>query len=170
MAKYPSQTGRAQKLYRHDVAVNGPRRISAEVPRRKLQALQAIGWNGKTLAEHCGRHRRQLDYIATGECQWVGPEWREIIDRLYDELSNIRPDSLAAHRCRLKSARKGWLPPLAWDDIEYDHAPYDPYDVPEVSPIEQYLELRQLGYKDWQIAKRFGISEDSLQRRLQRAA
>ena len=37
-----------------------------------------------------------------------------------------------------------------------------------LSFTERYLELHELGYQDWQIAKRLGMSLSSLERGLQR--
>ena len=40
--------------------------------------------------------------------------------------------------------------------------------VTSLSFTERYLELHELGYQDWQIAKRLGMSLSSLERGLQR--
>ena len=37
-----------------------------------------------------------------------------------------------------------------------------------LSFTERYLELLDLGYQDWQIAKHFGVTLSSLERQLQR--
>ena len=61
-----------------------------------------------------------------------------------------------------------WPPPLAWDDDTID----DPNELPDcgtrrrLSFDEQYLELRDLGYSDSDIAHRLGIKPKSLERQL----
>lgn len=52
---------------------------------------------------------------------------------LYDELSMVRPEGTYAGITRRQAARRGWLPPLAWDD--------DLLDVPEAE-LQAELERR----------------------------
>lgn len=92
--------------------------------RRRLQALMAIGWTGELLAPRLGwttgeavtnlmKQRRQFCYTPTALR----------VERLYDQLWNVPGPSSQG---RTRAARKGWLPPLWWDDDRIDDPSYDP--------------------------------------------
>lgn len=133
---------------------------------RRLQALQAMGW----------------------DLQAIGADWRdpEQVARLYDELG-MRPGPSQTAR---EIAREcGWLPPLAWDDIDLDETPppMPPtrFDSPEVDPIaveraltrvdptlklnraeclEVVRALVPLGFSSCAIAKRCNVAQRTVTR------
>jgi hypothetical protein len=95
---------------------------------RRVEALAALGWSARAVGEHSGithdilviRHPRVL--AAT-------------VDRLrptYDALSMTHPAPTTWHErqavssCINRARRRGWAPPLAWDDIDNDPAPATP--------------------------------------------
>jgi hypothetical protein len=90
----------------------GPLLVDATGTRRRLQALIAIGWPRRALAERLGtrpanilRQRR----VRAGTARRVA--------RVYDQLSMTPgPDP----RCAEAARRRGWAPPLAWDDDQID--------------------------------------------------
>lgn len=86
--------------------------------RRRIQALQAIGWRYVDIDQQLGRHPTA-----------TGATWSHTIMRrkrihisharemaaVYDALSMTLGPS---DRTRRRALRSGWLPPLAWDDID----------------------------------------------------
>jgi hypothetical protein len=115
--------------------------LDATGTRRRLQALVAIGWPVSRLAQQLGhrpgslRRRLTADTVTVGTAQHI----RELYARLWDtapaaasKLQQTRVDQ-ARRRARVH----GWLPPLAWDDIDTDPAPvpprHDPADVDEIA-------------------------------------
>lgn len=97
-----------------DMLAGGVRVPSAPTARR-LQALAALGWSLPTLAARLGwsasvaRHRA----YATRPSVQLGAA-RQVAD-LYEQLSGTPGPSA---RIRAAAARRGWQPPLAWDDID----------------------------------------------------
>ena len=106
--------------------------VDARGVRRRIQALFAIGWGGPVLA-------RELD-IPLEEVRRMTSAPRvtraraERVEAVYERLSMTpAPESTPAERYARRRAlaaaeRHGWVPPLAWDDI-------DRQDEPARSPL-----------------------------------
>ena len=99
--------------------------------RRRVQALLATGWTHKLLAAQLGRTATNLKRSLVGE--QVTAQTAAQISELYDRLWNSRPPHATAQdRVQIDATRtwartQGWLPPLAWEDIDTDPDP-DPRD------------------------------------------
>lgn len=85
----------------------------------KIRALVALGWSQSKLCERLGINRANF-HLADGGGVLAGTA--RAVDVLYDELSMRLPpedthrDRIAASRARAYAARRGWLPPLAFDE------------------------------------------------------
>lgn len=89
--------------------------VDATGTRRRTQALVAIGWPLDDLADRAGVSRRTLTRATTGET--VTPALAASVATIYEQLSmTVGPSRMA----RLVAARKGWPPPLAWDEDRID--------------------------------------------------
>lgn len=100
--------------------------------KRRLQALQAMGWTSRNIAERYGDLR--IDRWGAGRGTttvsaitvymtrtWIQPETAARLAGVYDELSMKQPPDLPGNRqVRKRSLEKGWAPPLAWDDEAID--------------------------------------------------
>lgn len=103
-----------------------PRRnIDATGTRRRVQALVAIGWPVKQLAERVGLNVIALGHIANGDLEQVRATTASTVARHYRHLSCIPGTSV---RARNLARKKGWHGPLAWDAID------DPACEPEFDP------------------------------------
>ena len=102
-------------------------RVDATGTRRRLQALIAIGWPAELLAAQLGRRPNSLCRSMTGES--VTARTAQDVATLYERLWNSRPPRMtseqraAADAAQAHAAARGWLPPLAWDDIDTDPTP-----------------------------------------------
>jgi hypothetical protein len=100
--------------------------------RRRLMALCAMGWSLQDLGTRLGVHGNGLGFIIRKR-KWVMPENAEKIRALYQELQMIpapvRHDERGNGRAVVitRARRKGWPPPLCWDDETID----DPYTLPD---------------------------------------
>lgn len=94
--------------------------------RRRLTALIALGWPLRYLADRLGRRADSL--TRTLSARHVTRDTAEAAARLYEELSALPPPATpateAARRC---AQRHGWVPPLAWDDIDTDPVHHGTY-------------------------------------------
>lgn len=116
-------TAAAILAVRVDIDTLEPRvRIDAVGTRRRIQALAAIGWSLAYQAERLGR--APSNYRAILAKRSVAVATARAVRDLYDELSMTpAPASYGASVARGRARRRGWLPPLAWDD--------DLLDVPD---------------------------------------
>jgi transcriptional regulator with XRE-family HTH domain len=101
--------------------------VDAIGARRRVQALIVNGWSQTKLAERAGVSPRQFGRVLRQPT--VRATTHGAIEALFDQLWNVAPpqatehDRAAAERCRGYARALGWLPPLAWDDIDTDEAP-----------------------------------------------
>lgn len=134
---------------------------------RRLQALVAIGYNQEQLCEIVGTDRSSLSLLIRGKIPRIQIKTAQMVTEAYDRIS-MTPGT--SHAARARAHRKGWVPPLAWDDDEID----DPTARPDIGKhhrvtyTERYRELRELGYNDLEIAKKFGVQARGLKRQLDR--
>lgn len=126
---------------------------------RRINALRAIGWTQRAMELRLGMTRGYLSTVLQRPTIYAETA-RKIAD-LYDELS-ATPGPCG--RTRKIAQRKGWPPPLTWDDIDDpDERPDSGIERP-ASFMERYEEYRDhIGLTDRQIAERMGIQLNSLQ-------
>ncbi|RZU31034.1 hypothetical protein BKA19_0678 [Blastococcus saxobsidens] len=113
---------------RVDQANRAPRsHIGATGTRRRLQALIAVGWPHDELATRLARSSASLR--RSMQSASVTAQTAQHVNDLYEQLWNLRPPQstddqrAAADAARAFAAERGWLPPLAWDDIDTDPDP-----------------------------------------------
>jgi DNA-binding CsgD family transcriptional regulator len=108
-------------IYRHTeqaiLAVDGGHGhiIPAIGTHRRIQALMAIGYPFADIAKRLGVHHDRIRQYLIQEAIYTRTAAR--IARMYDELSMTPGPS---RRARSIAARRGYLPPLAWDDDTID--------------------------------------------------
>jgi len=101
--------------------------VNATGTRRRLQALVAIGWTRADLARELGRTPTNLRH--TMRSAKVKGSTAIAVRELYQRLWNTPPEERTAGQQRTASdarayaRQRGWLVPLAWDDIDTDRAP-----------------------------------------------
>ncbi len=99
--------------------------------RRRLQALATKGWTMQALADELGRRRNWLSHVVWND--HVQLRTHLLIADLYERLWNVEPtpadDEWGQRSIDVtigRARRLGWLPPLAWDDIDTDVTPPAP--------------------------------------------
>ncbi|WP_231851637.1 hypothetical protein [Modestobacter italicus] len=141
-----------------DDANRAPRsRVDATGTRRRLQALIAIGWSPDLLAAEIARRPGSLRRSLTSPS--VTARTAQDVATLYERLSNTPPprdtgvQRAAADAARAHAVAHGWLPPLAWDDIDTDVPPPPaatkppPDDVDEIA-VERAMAGDGIHYAD----------------------
>lgn len=132
---------------------------------RRIWALAAMGWPLRELERRLNMCHRGMSSNVLRRKRIRAAKARRIV-ALYDELAWQPGPSDATRKL---AARKGWPPPLAWDDIDNPDESPTLGESRAVSFPERYAELRyHLGLSDEQIAERHGIKLDSLQTQLRR--
>ena len=134
---------------------------------RRLRALVALGYSQSEFARQLDVDPSRVSKLTIGYRVSVNAATAAAVTALYDRLSMTPGPSRAA---RDFAHRRGWMPPLAWDDETID----DPLAVPDaghqerIGFVERFTELRELGYSDLVIAERLDIRPSSLLRQLKR--
>lgn len=164
----------------YDSHLGRPRLIPVTGTRRRIRALQRMGWSADLIAQRLGHQARQpRDSIRNMlyEATYVTRSMAERVARVYDELCMTPgPSNITARRAE----RKGWAPPLAWNDID------DPDEAPNLGEPERRLSQQEQwakvaaerlediehvaagGVSAEEIAQRVGLTLDSLQKFLER--
>ena len=91
--------------------------VDGTITRRKLEALQAIGYSLTNLAARMGRTQQSLSETFHDDTP-VHIETVKAVARLYDQLHDSPPPGPYANRVRIRARRLGYAPPAAWDCIE----------------------------------------------------
>ncbi|MCZ4509938.1 hypothetical protein O3Q52_17385 [Streptomyces sp. ActVer] len=100
--------------------------IDALGTRRRIQALRAIGYSTKVIAEAAGSAQARLQLISTGAQPTVRQHLAERIQAVFADLHGTpAPAGCSATVTRKHARAQGWVPPAAWDDID------DPAAVPD---------------------------------------
>ncbi|MCW2899184.1 MAG: hypothetical protein JWO67_1449 [Streptosporangiaceae bacterium] len=154
----PSTAARALGIDMDDANRAPHSRVDATGTRRRLQALIATGWTVELLAAELGRRPNALHRSMTGAS--VTARTAHEVASLCQRLCNTTPpratseQRAAADTARAHAAAQGWLPPLAWDDIDTDATPSAPTagasqrnDIDEVA-VERALAGDHISYDD----------------------
>lgn len=126
----------------------GERRlIDATGTVRRIQALMALGWPSRELAVRCGwTHGEAILEISRRET--VQRKTVATIARLYDELSMIPGPSAETKK---RAIRKGWAPPLAWDEGEIDDPKARPHGKAVARACVDPMVVDRVLGGEWQI-------------------
>lgn len=146
-----------------------PRQLDSRGVRRRLQALVALGWNYRALAAQLAdTDHKMVHRWANTENLFVYRATVEKVGALYERLCMTRPEGTTAHRARLRAARLGWAPPLAWDDIDRDEHPADMGKVRDsyarADLIAEYEHLVSLGVSRERALEQLGVTKEALRR------
>jgi hypothetical protein len=170
-----------------DLIADGAR-IPARGTHRRLQALVAHGWSELELSRRLEVSTNEVNRILRADVVTGGTH--RAVASLFDALWDVMPPTAtpAERGNRVRSlnlaARKGWVPALAWDDIDLDDAPAlaergnDDVDETAVelaltgsdvtlTPAERRVAVRTLhgyGLADPEIAARLSCSDRTVLR------
>jgi hypothetical protein len=173
----------AARKYRTDVDGTGTR--------RRLQALMAIGWPNRVLAERLTVLPQRVSQML--HRQYANRATAATVCRIYRQLSMCPYAGPGADRARRYAARNGWVSPLAWDDetiddpaakplvdaagvTRYDHAkvvlaldgklPYGQLSSKEGEEVIR--RLNGAGRNDHEVAEKLRADPDTIGRRRMR--
>ena len=126
------------------VRVTDRSRVTSGASRRRLQALAALGWPFPALAVRLGRSPGNLRRTLTTRTVTVASA--RTIAELYEALRDTAPPTrtpaeiTAAGNTRTQARLAGWLPPLAWDDIDVDPDPRNDDDVANMHDSDAWVD------------------------------
>lgn len=112
--------------------IHQPRFIDPTGTHRKLKALQALGHTWSDIAADL-EHGTPSNVCKILTSPKVNVRTAQLVDQVYEKLCMTPGPST---RTATRAQQKGWLRPLAWDDIDSDPEPpaADDVDNGEVDP------------------------------------
>lgn len=126
------------EFWRRAMVRTGRRTPNVAVPvrgtRRRLQALMTLGWSQRALAARLGTTQNQVWLILERQVS-VTRETAEHVAEVYEQLWNVRPpaetrgERASVGRASVYARRRGFAPPMAWDDIDHDEGPQEGIEV-----------------------------------------
>lgn len=107
-----------QRLRDYDQQLGRPRTVPSIGARRRVRALQRLGWSLTMIAHEAGWNSAEaLQYVMRSP-SITRRSWTRI-HNVYERLSmTIPPYNSATARARLRAERMGYPPPLAWSSID----------------------------------------------------
>lgn len=154
-----------QKRYRLD---RQPRMIAATGTRRRVEALHALGYSSNQIAQRLGWTARQVQFVRKSTN--VFARTAEKVSRLYDEIGMTPPEpNTPAERMSVTRTQRwargmGFVPPLAWDDIDNDPAPAEVTHMRHRSTdlLAEYEHLIACGESHEQALRQLGVQADAI--------
>lgn len=123
-----------------------PLRLPAAGTQRRLRALQALGWTITEIAHGMGVPRSRVEKWCSDQKTYVYASNAALVAAVYERLSGTSPTGPWADRNRGMAARKGYHPPIAWDDDNIDDPTAEPY-ASEDGPDDVVVERLMAGHK-----------------------
>jgi hypothetical protein len=137
--------------------------------RRRIQALVAIGYTWERIDDELGEISRQSEKWAAGDTAYVFPATYKKVAEVYERLCMTFPpettpaEKRAASRSRNRARRLGWVPPLAWLNIddrnEHPANTYTPTDR-----ATQLADLDELHTGISEVCAHLNITRETLQK------
>ena len=132
---------------------------------RRVRALARIGWASTAVGERLGISGSAITDVTTARNPMMLAETAMRIRAVYEDLCMTIGPSSGARRF---ATRKGWPPPLAWDDGTID----DPDATPFIGTSSEYVhaddleDLIRWGGTYKSIEARLGIGHDGIYHRV----
>lgn len=148
--------------------------VTARGAKRRLQSLYALGYSIDRLGELANYGKRNTILVIHGERTWITSDVDQRIRRLWDELCMTPPstetrfDRGGVTRAKRNAARLGYLPPLAWDNIDLDDEPAKVTEHKR-NTLDEYRHLTGLGESHKSALRRLGISQSGYDQAVRRA-
>jgi transcriptional regulator with XRE-family HTH domain len=153
--------------------------VDATGTRRRLQALTAGGWSGRTLAARLPMEPAHLNRILRGRptvAAATAGRVRQLYNQLWDQPppEHGRGQRISAAKARSHATRQHWPPPLAWDDDTIDDPAAQPHPWraarrrSSAALAADAAELATDGYTRAQAAARLGVSRNTLDQAIRR--
>ena len=89
--------------------------VSAVGSRRKLQALAYMGWTLRYVCQQAHINNDTGSVIRLNKVTRIEERVASAIDNVYKELHMINGGDIRSHK---KAIANGWMPPMAWDNID----------------------------------------------------
>lgn len=137
--------------------------VDATGTRRRIQALQAIGWSHREIAARLGINERNTKRFTT--VARVATHTHRRVDLVYRLLQGTPGPSATARR---RAGGRGYPPPLLWEGCDIDDPAARPHDDTDTTSTRSRVDLGEVahlvaaGESLHQIARRLGVTEPTV--------
>lgn len=154
------KAARVRALTRQEILALAPDRCHVPTvgARRRVHALMRIGWPHLDIAGGNRSTMRLIQAVCAAEGRYVLAGTHRLISSRFDALGmDVGPSAIV----RRIAERRGYPPPLAWDEDEID----DPEGLPRFDGNDDLHLRHQLyrqGVSDSEMARELGVSRDAI--------
>lgn len=139
-------------------------KVPAVGTRRRIQALRALGHSRAEIARAAG-YADGDSYEYAMHAETITAATAAKIAAAYETLSMRLGSGPKANRLRVLAARKGWAPPLAWDNIDNpDEVPKGVGYVRFGSREDTFTELVDRGIGLHEVCRALHVSREALEK------
>jgi hypothetical protein len=137
---------RANTLYSNLLRLHGPRLVDITGTRRRVEALQVLGWSmteqSRLLGHEPSYLRKAITTTRTGKVQQkTARAVADLYERLcmsvaHDPEQRRQGWNASRERTKRRALALGFVPPLGWDDIDDpDEVPHTPDTTVDLDPV-----------------------------------
>lgn len=156
------------------IRANGWSLVDATGSIRRVRALSSLGWTGRDIATGLRISRPTVTRLLAGTFE-VASGVRDAVTVGYRRMLTQAPPARTSRQrtdsamTRRRAAEKGWVGPLAWEDIDNDEQPLElePWEAGPV--IDTIRDLEHQGLTRDGIAGRLGVKRRTVDRAITRA-
>jgi hypothetical protein len=165
---------RYKKRWAWDQMQGRARIVSTLGTRRRIRALNALGWSSATIARRAGMPDTNMTRLLH-RSDTMTAALAARFESIYEELAMTLPtgsaQAIAATRNRAR--RNGWPPPLAWDNIDDPDEQPDTgwrpvHNRPAAELLAEWAHLRGLGVSEHRAAQQLGVSVEAIEKAMER--
>jgi lambda repressor-like predicted transcriptional regulator len=137
--------------------------VDATGTKRRIQALVSLGWTLHEISTEAGGYTKNWAHLLLKQ-DTVTSTTAAKVDAVFERLSMTVPIGPYRNRTRNRAARNGWLPPLAYDNIDDpDEQPTD-WHYRDPDRADLLADLVEQGAGITEACTRLKVSRDTLER------
>lgn len=132
--------------------------------KRRLQALVAIGYSMEALSRDLDCGSNWVHAFLSRDLDRVQQDTATKVSALFERLCMDVPQGPYANRTRILAARKGWVKPLAWDNLDDPNEQPVGWEYRAPNRAEIVADLDERGASISEVCRVLKISHNALER------
>jgi hypothetical protein len=149
-----------QRWREYDQMLGRPRTLPSVGFRRRVEALRAIGWSMNDIGDAIGMDVRNIP--AACRRRLIYRSTHQKLAEAYERMCMNPPTDRLVERRKRIAAKRGCIPPLAWDDIDRDERPAQP--TGRVRTLDEYRFLMDAGESPSVARRRLGVTAAAIEK------
>lgn len=142
----------------------GSLKVPAIGTRRRIQALRALGYSLGELAAAGGWKTEHAAFKYPMLAETITAATAARVADVYERLCMTRATGPRANRLRMAALNKGWLPPLAWDNIDDPNEQPTDWRYQPADRVDLFHDLVDQGASISTVCNKLRVSRDTLEK------